>query len=512
MKKSSDFIHRLIHRMSSGEKRFFNLFCKKNTTGDKNNALDLFNAINRQKVYDETKLKRKFPKNFVREKNRLKELILQALYDQHSPNSEEMQLKKQLHQVRILYQKGFKDDCWRLLKQVKKRSIEQKMYRITLDALQAEVGVRGLDKADIKTKHEEEQYYLNLLLHQSDFDYLHFKAFKINYRLYSIRNETELDALEAFMKHPLLQSFDNAKTFKAKNQFLDIHALYHELAGDFDQKYANHLKFVEYCESDKKVKEQYPYIYYCGVVNLLACMIESHRYNEANAYLKKMWALKERLEFRGIPYFENTIFVEYHTQRLLLYNAMGRFDEGMQLALSINKELSQHLPLVKARNRIFILTLLSYLHFVHQEYDQALKWINQLSEKDSQNTLHDLHSVLQIYVLILHFEMGNYDLLDYIIKSSHRYLKNRGRLYQTEKTLLKTLQKAIYVENKMVEKALFKNLWEQLEELQKDRFERPFFQFFNFACWAESKVKGITYRNVVEQKVTSPIKKGQKAT
>ena len=68
MKTSSDFIHRLVHSLSRSEKRYFSLFAQRHAIGGKSNYLALFEAINKQGVYNEEALKKKFSKNFTREK------------------------------------------------------------------------------------------------------------------------------------------------------------------------------------------------------------------------------------------------------------------------------------------------------------------------------------------------------------------------------------------------------------------------------------------------------------
>jgi hypothetical protein len=80
--KPSTELHDLIKSLTKSEKRFFKLHSALQS-GDKN-YLRIFDAIDKQKVYDEEALKKQFAKEtFIKhlpsEKNHLYKLILKAL-------------------------------------------------------------------------------------------------------------------------------------------------------------------------------------------------------------------------------------------------------------------------------------------------------------------------------------------------------------------------------------------------------------------------------------------------
>ena len=60
MKTNSDPLHQLIHSLSKGEKRSFKIYASRHVLGDENNYVKLFDAIEKQKEYDEEALLKKF--------------------------------------------------------------------------------------------------------------------------------------------------------------------------------------------------------------------------------------------------------------------------------------------------------------------------------------------------------------------------------------------------------------------------------------------------------------------
>ena len=103
-----DSLHTLIHSLSKSEKRYFRLFCTRETSGE--NYLQLFDAVDGQKVYDEKGIKTRFRKaafagHLHVTKNYLRKLILKSLRNYHSDISSDAQLKDILRNVEILYNK-----------------------------------------------------------------------------------------------------------------------------------------------------------------------------------------------------------------------------------------------------------------------------------------------------------------------------------------------------------------------------------------------------------------------
>ena len=82
---SSHTLYDLISSMTMSEKRYFKLFSSRHVIGDSNDYIHLFNAIDKQKVYSEDKLRKaSFVKNLSQEKNYLYRLVLKSLNAYHS--------------------------------------------------------------------------------------------------------------------------------------------------------------------------------------------------------------------------------------------------------------------------------------------------------------------------------------------------------------------------------------------------------------------------------------------
>ena len=107
--KPSNELFDLVKSLTKSEKRFFKLSSSLQT-GDKN-YLKIFDAIDKQDEYDENALKNLFKKetfikHFPSEKNHLYKLILKSLRAYHADNSVSSQLKQEIKNIEILYNKA----------------------------------------------------------------------------------------------------------------------------------------------------------------------------------------------------------------------------------------------------------------------------------------------------------------------------------------------------------------------------------------------------------------------
>src|SRR5690606_5919461 len=75
------------------------------------------------------------------------------------------------------------------------------------------------------------------------------------------------------------------------------------------------------------------------------------------------------------------------------------------------------------------------------DYKRALSFVNDVLNDNEQNLQQDIYSFARIFNIVLHYELENYDFLEYVIKSTNRYLSKQGRDYETENMIIKYIRK-----------------------------------------------------------------------
>ena len=101
-----DFLFELIKSLEKNEKRHFKLFASRHTVEQNNKYVKLFDAIDKQKEYNEVKIVRLFSntaiaKNFRFNKHYLYKLIVKSLELYHSNIDKDAELRSCLHQNKL---------------------------------------------------------------------------------------------------------------------------------------------------------------------------------------------------------------------------------------------------------------------------------------------------------------------------------------------------------------------------------------------------------------------------
>jgi len=157
--------------------------------------------------------------------------------------------------------------------------------------------------------------------------------------------------------------------------------------------------------------------------------------------------------------------------------------------------LKEHLD----RHRVLVFYYkFASLYFGSGDYDQTILYLNQII-----NWKVDLRTDLQCYSrllhLIAHYELGNYQLLEYLIKSVYRFMAKMGNLSLVEEEIFKFLRKSFKLSPKQL-KPEFENLLARLKTYEKNRFETRVFAYLDIISWLESKIRNVPVQDIIREK------------
>ena len=222
--KPSTELHDLIKSLTKSEKRFFKLHSSLQS-GDKN-YLRIFDAIDRQKVYDEEDLKKQFAKEtFIKhlpsEKNHLYKLILKSLRAYHAESSVSGILKQEIKNIEILYQKALYVECNKLLHRAKRIARDNERFYYWFELLSwekmllEEAYESGEFTKDLDALIEEERQVVEKLRNLAAY---HILYSKINYVFRSggyVRTDEERAMVEEISEHQLIRGKNTALSKRA---------------------------------------------------------------------------------------------------------------------------------------------------------------------------------------------------------------------------------------------------------------------------------------------------------
>ncbi len=510
MKPSTELFD-LIKSLSKSEKRFFKLSSSLQT-GEKN-YLRIFDAIEKQKDYDEEALKNTFKgetfiKHLPSEKNHLYKLILKSLRGYHSDSSISSILKQEIKNVEILYKKALYKECKKFLKRAKKAAQEHEKFYYWFELISWEKQLieeeyeQGIFTYDLDKLIEEELMVIEKLRNLAEYQMIYSR---INYVFRSgnfNKNDSERKVVEEIANHHLIKGKNTAISDRAASICYYIQGLCNITNRDFATAQSKFLRTKQILDNHQKVKQDLPIRYVRTMKNLIFCNIASKNLNKAQQLINDLKGLSGQKGFNSID-VKVKIFTFSSNTQIMVYDRQGEF----QKALSTVEEMKEGLELYRYKlskeQAILFYYNIAYIYFGVGWHKDALKWVNKILNDNEQTLRQDVYNFTRLFNLLIHYELGNYDLLEYIIKSTSRHLKKSEKDYQAEEVLIKFLKKLIRVDSKEERVAMFVEGKKELLELFEDPGERIVQEYFDFISWYDANINDVTFAEAIKKNYVS---------
>ena len=241
--------------------------------------------------------------------------------------------------------------------------------------------------------------------------------------------------------------------------------------------------------------------YIKGLHNLLSAHFDLHNYQKFNDLLKVF----ERFVLTPvIQQNQNNLiqtFVYVNTAKLNKHFMEGTFSKGLSLVPFIEEKLKEY-ELFLDRHRVLVFYYkIASLYFGSGNNEKSIDYLNKII-----NWKVDLRTDLQCYArllhLIAHYELGNYALLEYLLKSVYRFMSKMQNLSIVEETIFSFLQRSFRLSAKQL-KPEFELLLQILQPLEKSGLESRAFMYLDIISWLESKIENKPVQTIIRQKYLS---------
>ena len=101
--------------------------------------------------------------------------------------------------------------------------------------------------------------------------------------------------------------------------------------------------------------------------------------------------------------------------------------------------------------------------------------------------------------LLAHYELGNYELLEYLSRSVYRFMEKMQNLTLLEEEILRFLRRAFNTPSYKTKDELEKFL-QQIKGFEKNRLQTRVFVYLDIISWVESKVYEKPVSEIIKQK------------
>jgi hypothetical protein len=505
--RSADALFQLIRSLQKSEKRNFKLYATRNSSNDELKVVQLFDALDKLAEYDEALLLKRAPSISKQQLSNTKALlykqILASLRLLDNGADIDIQLHEQLDYARILYKKGLYHQSLKLLDRIKDTAKSHNQVTVLVQVISLEKKIESLhitrsmqDRADqLTTEANSVNGRLVLITQLSN---LALQMYSWYIKNGHARNEKEEIVLQDYFQRNLPKDAGKSVGFYEKLYLFQSYCWYAFIRHDFLMYYRYTQKWVDLFHAEPFMIDIDTANYIKGMHNLLSAHFDLQNYPRFRQVLQQFETFAES---KTVAASENTriqVFIYLNIGRINKHFMCGTFREGVQLIPEIEEKLNEY-QLYLDRHRILVFYYkFASLYFGCAQYDHSIDYLNKII-----NWKTDLRSDLQCYArllhLIAHYELGNYDLLEYLMKSVYRFMLKMENLSGVEEEIMRFLRKSLQLSRFQV-KDEFKKLLEKLKGLEQNKYETRAFLYLDIISWLESKIRNVAVMDVIRER------------
>ena len=514
--RSNNALFQLIKSLKKSEKRNFKLFAKRNSATDDLKSVLLFDALDKMENYEEAVLLKKnksISKAQLSNMNaNLYKLILSSLRLIKDEDNIDIQLHEQMDYARILYNKGLYIQSLNVLDKMKKMATARNQLTHLMQVLFFEKKIESLyitrsienraDELIAEAKNATEK--LSSITGLSN---LSLKLYSWYIKNGHARSEKDDAVITKIFKDNLPADVQQSKNFYEQLYLYQSYCWYAFIRQDFLQYYRYTQKWVDLFTAEPFMIDVETSHYIKGMHNLMGAHFDLRNYKKLDEVLHQF----QKFSTRDIVLKnENNLiqtFVYLYISKLNKHFLDGTFSEGLLLVPDIESKLNEY-ELYLDRHRVLVFYYkIASLYFGSGDNSTAIDYLNKII-----NWKVDLRTDLQCYSrllhLIAHYELGNYELLEYLIKSVYRFMAKMENMSVVEEEMFKFLQHSFHLSAKEIKPALEK-LLVKLKTHENNRLETRAFLYLDVISWLESKISNVPVQQVIRNKFLASKKHGK---
>jgi hypothetical protein len=497
-----DDLFDLINIMSKSEKRYFKVSATQHTVKGKNKYVLLFDLINKQKVYNEKAIKlaitdKMLQKNFAVEKNYLYNFLLKTLTSFHGQKSLNAKASNSLYTISLLTSKALYNQSSKLIEKTIKFAEQSENFTLLLELLKLKIDyLEGVaDNQKIQETYKRMFEIQNIQGNVMEYRYYHNLMYDLLSELGKTAKNEIIKKAEELLDNDLLKSEDNGLCNESKIKFNEIWVLYCYLKKDFKKGFSYSERSIEIIDSLPLFITEKQSIYISSLNNYIIFGTSIREFEKAyeKVGILKSLLTKDSTNRSNISIFSSTALIETHnfvatSQFEKIYDIIEELETGVEL-------FGDKLFLSQKYGLFFNI---STLFFINGDFNLALKWINKIIHFEEPKARTDMMGFAWVLNLLIHFELKNHDYLDYLMKSTHRYLANKNQLIITAKALMDAIKVQIKFSDKNKKDEAYLTCLKLIQS-PECKNELGDAESFELQLWVKSKVEGRSFSSLIEE-------------
>lgn len=503
-------VHNLIKSLTKAEKRNFRIYAKRIQQNEDLMFLKLFDLMDKQKELNETTLLKQLgnieKSKYSNLKRHLYSQIIASLRMIHKEKRANFKVREYIDYAYILYGKGLYLQALKIIQKAKVLAEKNHLIYMRLTLVEFEKFIEnrhitrsGGNKAlNLVKESEDIQSDANHLVLLSNLRIkMHAKYIQHGH----VRKKEEAEKVRAFF-HEQIDHLDlDSLGLMERIFYVQSRVWYNYILLDFESciKYAK--EWVDLFENNPTMIDRDVDLYLRGFHYVLTTANHIKDRETHKRYLEKFEHFRKKAYAKFNHNSQILSFLYVHSGRLDDIILNGKFDDAKDTIKRALNRINRYSYKLDDHKVMIFYFKFSWIYLGNENYSKALFYINKIVNNELNKLREDIQNYARIMQLICHYEIENFEILNYLINNASNFFKRKKGIsdfLQYAINMFKELESSGPFDHKTI----FKKYLPMFQKLDTDPYERRALVYINIIDWLESKINNTSLQKVVQDKIS----------
>lgn len=492
----SDQLFQLVNSLTKAEKRNFTFYSSRIQEAESLKYMQLFDLIEKQKELNDTqilsKLKDVDKTQYSNLKRHLYKQLMVSLRMIHIQKKNDIQVREYLDYVEILYGKGLYLQALKILDKAKLLAEKTNNDLLYLSILETEKNIesRHITRSgpdivpDLITKSEDKIRVIDSIVKLSNVKIqLHSHYIKYGH----VKDMVELEKFR--QKYLWLTTYKGSEqlTYHEKIFLFQSMVWYYYIILDFENCLIHAEYWVTLFQESPVLITEDPDLFMRGYHYILTC---AYNLRQKDTYIKYLADLENFRDTNYGSFNTNSQIISFlyvHYGRLNSYFIKENYTDGLKAIPSTLKRIQRYKSKLDAHRILVFYFKIAWMHLMAGDHATSIKYLNLIFQMEVGSLREDIQGYSQLMFLMAHYDAGNYDIMDYLIKGTKQFFNHMEEKTKLQVATIKFFQKVVKVPISD-RKKLMSLFMQELIELETDVFEKRSILYLDIKAWLKLKM------------------------
>ncbi|HMJ48344.1 MAG TPA: hypothetical protein VK498_13510, partial [Ferruginibacter sp.] len=444
-----DTLFQLISSMEKSEKRHFKLYIKRSSAKEDLKVVRLFDAMDKLPEYDEKLIFKKLSgvtkPQLYNLKTHLYKQLLASLRLLKTNENTDLKLSEHLDNARLLYNKGLKLQSLHILEKAKELAKANHKFNFLVQVISLEKKIETLHitrstlekTLQLTNEASENSDHIDRVTRLSNLALLLYRWYVKNGHARNSQDEKEI---QDFFKNSLPPQPEAINGFYEKLYLYQSYCWYSYIRQDFLMYYRYSQKWIDLFYNNEIMQSVETGHFIKGMHNLLNAHFVLRNYKQFEISLRQFEEFSHNPVANLHDNFRTHTSIYINSARINQYLMKGKFNNGLLIVPEVLGKLKEYSLYVDSHRILVFNYKISSLYFGAGYYSKAIDFLHKIIHDNQHGLRNDLQCYARLMHLLCHYEIGNEEILDSLIKTVYRFMAKMKNLTVVEEEIFKFLR------------------------------------------------------------------------